>query len=466
MLKHMPRMLVLLFVSSLAAQTIDWKAVEAETLTHFTAILRMDTSNPPGNETKVAEYLKSVLEKEGIETKLLAVEPGRANLVARLRGSGAKKPILVMGHTDVVGVQKEKWTVDPFSAERKDGFLYARGATDDKDNVVAGLMLLLLLKRSGATLDRDVIFMAEAGEENFWLGGARYVVNRHFGEIEAEYCLAEGGGGITRNGQNYIVSIATTEKVSRGVTLRAKGTAGHGSVPVPDNAVARLAGAVAKIAAWMPPMHFNDTTRTFFERLATISTPEDRERINALFDESKRAAAERYFAEKQPRFNSMLRTSISPTILKAGFRSNVIPSEAEAFLDIRALPDEDMLKFYDRMREVINDPNVEIVYNAERLTQAPPPPSPLHNEMWKALESAAAIVYPGAAVLPSMLTGGTDMGPLRAKGVACYGVGHLNEEKNIGSKWGAHSDDERIPEAELHRFVRFQWEAVRAMAQK
>ena len=168
---------------------VDWAKVATETIDHFTALLRIDTSNPPGNETEAAAYIRRVLEKDGIPSTLYALEPERANLVARIRGNGSKRPLLVMGHTDVVGVQREHWSVDPFAGVRKDGFVWGRGAIDDKDNVAAGLMLMLLLKRMNLVLDRDVIFLAEAGEEATPRVGIDYMVDEHWEEIDAEYCL-------------------------------------------------------------------------------------------------------------------------------------------------------------------------------------------------------------------------------------------------------------------------------------
>lgn len=454
----------LLFASTSQAQEnyrFSWDKVANETIEHFQALLRMDTTNPPGNETRVAEYLKKVLEREGIPVKLLALEPQRANLVARIRGNGSKRPVLVMGHTDVVGVQRDKWTVDPFAAVRKRGYIYGRGSSDDKDNVVAGLMLMLLLKRNKVKLDRDVIFLAEAGEESFAAAGLKHVVDRHWDEIDAEFALAEGGGGALRKGKAHYVRIGTTEKIGRGVRLVAHGTAGHGSIPRPDNALVRLANAVAKLAAWAPPMRLNETTRTYFERLATISEPKAAARYTGLFNPVKRPEIEQYFAQHELRHNSMIRTSINPTILKAGFRGNVVPSEAEAYLDIRALPDEEMEKFIERMREVIGDPNVEIKTGSWREGA---PPSRLDTEMFRALEAVQKRLYPEAITLPYMLTGATDMTPLRARGVQAYGIGPLAEEGEYNQNGGAHGDDERILERALHDFVRFQWYALLEMA--
>jgi acetylornithine deacetylase/succinyl-diaminopimelate desuccinylase-like protein len=451
------------FLASLPAQTpqIDWKKLEPEILEHFVQLLKLDTTNPPGNETRVADYLAKVFQDAGIESKQFALEPSRANIVARLKGNGSRKPILLLAHSDVVGVQKDKWTVEPFAAVRKPPFIYGRGAVDDKDKLTAVLMVVLLAKRHNIKLDRDLIFLAEAGEESTTRVGIDFMVNQHWDEIAAEYAITEGGGGVSQEGKVRYVSISTTEKIPRGAKLMARGTAGHGSVPRQDNAVARLATAVAKIAAWTPPMRLNDTTRAYFERLATISPKEEAYRYLHLADPQKTAEIQSYLAQNELAHNSILRTSIVPTILRAGFRSNVIPSEAEATLDIRALPDEDMPKFYSEMAKVIGDANVEIVPN--RGGRPASPPSRIDTEMFKAFENTTRKLYPGAITLPSMLTGATDMAQLRAKGVQCYGIGSLREDKD-GTANGAHGDDERIREASLYKLVEFLWHAVMEVA--
>ena len=437
--------------------SVEWPKLAPEILEKYSSLVRIDTSNPPGNETKAADYLKSVLEREGFQTKSFALDPNRANLVTRLKGNGSKRPLLLMGHTDVVGVQRSKWTVDPFAAVRKDGYVYGRGTTDDKNIVTACLMVMLLLKRMNVSLDRDVIFLAEAGEEGTTHVGIDFMVNQHWSEIEAEYAITEGGGGIARNGQPRFVSITTTEKVSRGVKLVAHGSAGHGSVPRPDNAVSHLAMAVGKLAAWQPPMRLNDTTRAYFERLATISAPAEAYRYNHVADPAKSAEIQSYFAANELQHNSILRTSVVPTMLNAGFRSNVIPSGAEATLDIRALPDEDMPKFYSEMKRIINDASVEIV--PVKGGRPAGKPSTMDSDMFRAMENAAKKTYPGAITLPGMLTGATDMAQLRAKGVSAYGFGPLIEEKDQSAN-GPHSDDERLRETALYKMVEFVWHAV------
>lgn len=452
---------VFISIAHSQAQEPNWSQIEEETMRHFQAILRLDTSNPPGNETLVVEYLKSVLDKEGIETRVFANDPKRANLVARLRGNGKKRPVLIMGHTDVVTVDPTKWKYPPFSATREGGYVYGRGATDDKDNVVACLMVMLMLKRMNTPLDRDVIFLAEASEEGGGTDGIGYMVKEHFDEIDAEYCFAEGGGVVRSSGKIQYAAVATTEKISRGARLVARGISGHGSVPLRSNAIVHLANAVAKVAAWRTPVRLNDTTRAYFERLAKLSPPDAAARYQKLLRPGNSDDVQEYLAINEPRLNSTLRTSISPNIIKGGYRSNVIPSEAEATLDIRALPDEDMAWFFDEMKKVIDDPAIEIVRGAN--SRPGSPPSRLDTEAFRALEEANQHVY-STVTLPTMLTGATDMAQLRAKGVQCYGVGPMTDSEDGPKGFGAHSDQERLLEESIHKFVRFHLDIVLNLA--
>ncbi len=456
--------LLVVFAAATAAQvpTIDWQQQKAEILRHHRSLVQIDTSNPPGNETKAAEYLKKVFDSEGIPAQLFALDPTRANIVARLKGNGSKRPILILGHTDVVGVQREKWPVDPFGAVLKDGYIWGRGSIDDKDKVAANLMVMLLLKRSGAKLGRDVIFLAESGEEGTTGPGIDFMTQQHFDEINAEFALTEGGSATIENGRVTVVQIETTEKVPRSTRLVVNGTSGHGSVPRVDNAIVHLSAAVAKAGTWETPMRLNDTTRTYFEKLAAISPPEKAARYKALFDPQRAEEVQRYLAVNEPQRYSMLRTSIVPTIIKGGFRVNVIPSEAEATLDVRALPDENLDKLFAEMGKLIGDPAVRI----ERIPgndRPASPPSRLDTEMYRTLEQISQRMFPGVTVLPSMSTGATDMAQLRAKGIQSYGIGPAHTEED-GTNYGAHSDVERIPEASLYQFVEFVWDAVTAVA--
>ena len=457
-------LLALSAAATLSAQTtsLDWKTQEAETLRHFRALIQIDSSNPPGNETAVVNYLKKTFDAAGIENHVFAMVTNRANIVARIRGNGTKRPVLVMAHTDVVGVQREKWPVDPFGAVVKDGYIWGRGTVDDKDKLVSNLILMLLLKRNGVKLDRDVIFLAESGEEGDTGPGIDYMVREHFDQINAEFAITEGGGAKLQQGKVTLVTVATAEKLPRRARLVVNGTSGHGSVPRVDNALVKLSAAVFKLGTWEPPMRLNDTTRTYFERLATVSTTEQAARYNGLLDPAKTAQIQRYLAENEPTHYSMLRTSVVPTILKAGFRMNVIPSEAEATLDIRVLPDEDVGKFFEEMKKVVNDPAVKIEPLSAGARVATPP-SRLDTEMFRAIETVGKRLYPGSTTLPTMLTGATDMAQLRAKGIQSYGIGPALEEADA-INYGAHSDVERIPEASLYRLARFTWEIVTEVA--
>jgi acetylornithine deacetylase/succinyl-diaminopimelate desuccinylase-like protein len=466
----MRKVIVLVFVATAAAVfaqapgNVDWPRVEAETMEHFQAVLRFDTSDPPGNERPAAEYLRQVLEREGIPTKVFELEPNRLNVVARLKGSGKKRPLLLMGHTDTVNVDPARWTFPPFSATRDGGYVYGRGTVDDKDNVAAALMTMLLLKRSEVALDRDVIFLAEAGEEGTTRVGIQFMVQQHFAEIDAEYCLAEGGSVLRTGGRVRYASVQTAEKIPHGILLTATGTAGHGSVPLETNSILKLSQAVATVAAWKPPLQLNDTTRTYFTRLAAISPPADAARYRAVAGTDPKAAQDAvdYFAKNDPRFAAMVRSSISPNIIQGGYRINVIPSEAKATLDVRLHSGQDPDTFLNEVRTVVNDPAIRVEW-IKRDVRPATPSARLDSEVFKVLESAFARHY-DAAVLPTMSTGATDMAYLRARGIQCYGVGPALDAEDGPKGFGAHSDQERILESELHRFVRFHYEVVRDLA--
>jgi acetylornithine deacetylase/succinyl-diaminopimelate desuccinylase-like protein len=445
-------------------QTPDWAKVEEETMRHFQALVRLDTTNPPGNETKAVEYVKKVLEAEGIPITIAAKDPARANLIARLKGNGSRRPILVMGHTDTVRVDTAKWTVPPFSAARQGGYVYGRGTIDDKDNLTAGMMLMLLLKRSGVALDRDVIFAAEAGEEASTAIGIDFLVNEHWPEIDAEICLAEGGSVVRRGGKVRYALTQTAEKLPQGVKLIAHGPAGHGSRPLRSSAILHLSRAIEKVAMWDPPMQLNDTTRTYFEKLATVSSREEADRYKGLADPQRAPAIREYFAEHEPGHYSMLHTSISPNIISGGYQINVIPSEATATLDVRTLPDENMPAFLEQMRRAIGDPAIELASEA-RNRRPSTAPSRIDSAAFRAIEAANQKIY-GVITIPQMSTGATDMAFLRAKGVQCYGIGPMVDEEDAPKGFGSHSDQERILEEALHKFVRFNWEVVNGLAAK
>jgi acetylornithine deacetylase/succinyl-diaminopimelate desuccinylase-like protein len=280
------------------------------------------------------------------------------------------------------------------------------------------------------------------------------MVDQHWNEIEAEYALAEGGVTVSRGGKVRMVEIGAVEKVPRTTLLIAHGHAGHASSPRADNPVVTLSNAVAKVAAWQPPMSLNDVTRAYFERLATISSPEEAARYNHVND----PAVQQYLLQHEPSHANMLRTTITPTIIKGGFRLNVIPSEAEATLDIRALPDQDMERLYSDLRRIIGDPNIEVKPRPREGRGRPATrPSRTDSEMFRALEHAQQKMFPGAITLPAMRGGATDSAQLRDKGVDAYGFGPVTDENEAH---GAHTEDERVRADSIPKLVEFLWRAV------
>lgn len=439
----------------------DWSAVQTETLDHFRALLQFDTSDPPGRELPAAEYLRDVLAAEGFEVELLANNPERPNVVTRLSGDGSEPPLLLMAHTDTVNVDPAKWTFPPFSATVDNGYVYGRGAVDDKDNLTAALMVMLQLKRLNVPLKRDVIFLAESGEEGATEFGIEFMVNNHLDKIQAEFCLAEGGSVTRVSREVQSASVQTMEKIPYRIDLVATGVAGHGSVPLQSNAVVHLARAIAAIADWRSPIRLNETTAAYFERLATVSAPEAAANYLAVLDPGRASEADEYFLANEPRHASMLRSSLSPNIFDAGYRINVIPSEARASVDFRALPDEDVTEFLAQVRALVNDPTVSVELGVRNVR--PAGESRLDTDAFRAIENAVNQHY-GVVTLPTMSTGATDMAYLRARGIQCYGIGPALDTEDGPLGFGAHSDQERILISELHRFVRFNWDIVLELA--
>jgi len=442
----------------------DWAKVDEETLRHYQAIVRFDTS---AKEKLAAEYIKKVLDDGGIPAQILASDPDRPNVLARLKGSGKKRPLLLMGHIDTVTVDASKWKDHgPFSAERAGGHIYGRGTVDDKDNLTAALVTMLTLKKMNVPLDRDVVFLAESGEEGNSRIGIGFMVAQHWPEIDAEYCLAEGGDGIREKGQLKYVEVETTEKVPRGIELVAHGISGHGSIPLKSNAVVHLAAAVGKIGEWRPDIKLNETTATYFRKLSSMATGEQAKAYRDVLspDPKVARAADDWLFEHEPRHSSMLRTSVSPNIIQGGYRSNVIPSEAKATLDVRMVPDEDRNAFLEQLKAVVNDPAVEVRFNGNAGAERPTPSvARLDSELFRTVEATVTKVY-GAPTLPNMQTGATDMAQVRAKGTQCVGIGSAIDVEDQVLGFGMHSDQERLLESELHRFVRFNWEVVTALA--
>ncbi len=429
-----------------SAQEPDWTAAQQETITHLQAMIRMNTSNPPGNEIGVARYLDSTLKAEGIETQLFEPAPGRAALVARLKGNGSKQPVILMAHMDVVGVERDKWSVDPFAALIKDGYLYGRGAIDDKGMLSANLETMLLLKRNiidrGASLSRDVIFVANSDEEAGGDWGMGWLIKNHPELVKAEFALNEGGRTRIVQGKPLYLAIQNTEKVSHVVEVVASGAGGHASVPLRDNAIFRLGRALARIGEHREPLDVRPTTRQFFLELSKVWP--DRAQRQAMADVASRAPARQQRGARIlasiPVFDAVLRNGISATIINGGIRSNVIPVEAKATINLRTLPGASLDSALGRLRRLVNDPKV-VFRVVDRGEDAPA--SDFESPMFTAIADATRAVDRKMAVVPYLSTGATDSARLRQLGMQAYGILPFPMDQNDEDRM--HGNDERIP---------------------
>ncbi len=438
---------------------VDFTKLAEEATRWFVGLLRINTINPPGNELAAAKYIAGIFEKDGITAEVIESTPGRGVVIARLSAGAVPDPsraLLLMAHTDVVGVDRAKWTADPFGGEIKEGYLWGRGTLDDKGPLIANLATFIALKRAGVKLDRDVIFLAEGDEEQGGEAGIRFAIEKYWEKIAAGFAINEGGRTIVRNGKVFYVGVQMSEKVSVNVDVIATGPSGHASIPLKDNAVVHLAVAVGKIGNWETPENPNSVTRRFFEKLAEIEEPELAKWMRALDTPERMHQAARRLSEASPVWNSMLRNSISPTILKAGVRSNVIPSEARATLNIRLLPGESIQDLVEEMKKLVDDPQVR--FEIAPLTTQPAPPSSLDTDLYQAIEHATATVFPGAATVPLMSTWATDSAALRVRKVDCYGlVPFPLTEEEIARM---HADDERIPVPAIQKGIEFVYRSV------
>lgn len=425
----------------------DRAAAQRSTLRHLENLIRLDTQNPPGNEMRAVRYFDSVFSRiPGVETHVLDVGNGRANFVARLRARRAtKRPVLVMGHMDVVGADTARWSTPPFEPTIRDGYLYGRGAIDDKGMLAATATAFAQLAARRDRLQRDVIFLGTAAEEGGDVGIEWVVENRPELIRDAEFALNEGGRIRVAEGRIRTVNIQTTEKIPYNVSATARGPSGHGSVPLPDNALAALARAASRVHAWKAPVRLNETTRLYFERLARIERDSALHRaMHRLSAPSADSAAIAQAAEvlsREPLHNAVLRTGTSLTLLTGGIRSNVIPSEGSATFNVRVLPGEDIRELVSEMQRVGSEDQVTFALRGE--PRESPPPSAVTTDLFRAMEATATLMSPGTLVVPFMSTGATDGAVLRAAGIPTYGI--LPMPLPMEDELRMHGDDESVP---------------------
>jgi acetylornithine deacetylase/succinyl-diaminopimelate desuccinylase-like protein len=446
-----------------AVPSADLAKLQGEAIVWLQDLIRINTSNPPGNEIVAAKYIAEVLKKEGIPSEIFESAPGRGFLVARLSATAVPDPsraLLLMAHLDVVGVDKSKWSVDPFAAVMKDGYLYGRGTIDDKGMVIANLAVFISLKRSSVRLNRDVIFLAEGDEEAGGEFGMKFAVEKHWDKIAAGFALNEGGHTVLKNGKVQYVGVQATEKVAVNVDVIATATSGHASIPRKDNPVVHLATAIGKIGAYEAPVQFNSVTRGYFAGIAPLEDEETGKWLLALDTSDRADHAARWVSNNNLIWNAMLRDTATPTMLQAGIRQNVVPSEARGVLNIRLLPGNQLAPLLAKLKQLVDDSQIRFETQPNGGEAAPS--SSLESDLYATIKTVSAQQFAGAPVVPYMSTGATDSARLRMRNVQAYGLDPfpLTEDDLMRM----HADDERIPIDSFRKGIQFLYEVVNAFA--
>jgi acetylornithine deacetylase/succinyl-diaminopimelate desuccinylase-like protein len=387
-------------------------------------LIRVDDSNPPGHENQLDQLLEPRFKALGFEVDIVPTpEPGKSHFFARLRGDGSRRPVLLAAHADTVGVEREKWTVDPFGGVVKEGAVYGRGAIDFKGGIAVFARAVMMLAENHVALARDVVFLSEADEE-----GGRYntswLAQSHWDKMDCEFALNEGGWIIQRDdGRVRYVSISTADKGSTSIVVAAKGTSTHSSMPRPDNAIFTLSKAMAKVAGYEPKIELTPAQKRFFTTLANTSDPPLSDQYRTLVtssDPAELARADRAISA-DPLMHALIRNTLAPVLMNAGFRSNVIPGSAEATVNVRTIPGTDLDALVADLRTLVDDPSIEI----RRSTSSgspPPEPSSENTDLFRALVREARAQWPEAEVTPYLFQAATDATPWRSRGVPVYGI--------------------------------------------
>jgi len=388
-------------------------------------IIRLDTSNPPGREGQIDDLLASKLRPLGFDVTIVPTpEAGKSHMIARLKGDGSRRPVLLAAHADVVGVEKEKWTVDPFAGIVKDDHVYGRGAIDFKGGIAVFARAVMQLAERKVPLARDVIFVVEADEEAAQYNTS-WLAQSHWPEMDAEFALNEGGWIIAGDdGRVKYVSISTADKSSVGVIIAAKGTSTHSSMPRPDNAIFTLSRALTKLSTYEFPIHLTDANKKFLAVLAKTSPSPLAGYYNTLLTSTDPAAiadADRQIS-KDPLMHAIIRNTIAPVLINGGFRSNVIPGSAEATINVRVIPGTDPREIVRQFEHVIDDTAISVRLANPSANPSSVNPSPEDNPLYRALEKQARATFPGAEVTPYLFQAGTDAGAWRNRGVPVYGI--------------------------------------------
>ncbi|HEV2306494.1 MAG TPA: M20/M25/M40 family metallo-hydrolase [Candidatus Acidoferrales bacterium] len=427
-----------------SSSAVDFTKLDVDALGWLQGLIRINTTNPPGNELAAAKYLAGILQKEGIPAEVDRSTPGRGILIARLSANPFPNPttaLLLMGHLDVAPADKSKWQVDPFGAVIQNGYLYGRGAIDDKSMLIANVAVLVALKRASVSLDRDVILLAEGDEEGGGGAGMRFAVDNYWQKIAAGFALNEGGSVTLKNGKVQYIGVQAAEKVPAKVTVTATGTASPGGVPTPNNAIISLTAAIAKIAAYKTQFRLTPVTESYFEALSQVEDPNIGKWMNQLDSPVRGDLAKEKVAAANPVWNAMLRDTIVPTKLQAGNQYTEAPPQAQATLDIGLLPGDSVDPLLLNLKQAVDDPSISFSANVSIGEAAPS--SSLDGALFKAIQQATQQEFPDVPVIPMMSPEATDSAYLRLRNVQTYGLLPFPLTEEDAAR--AHGANERIP---------------------
>jgi acetylornithine deacetylase/succinyl-diaminopimelate desuccinylase-like protein len=451
---------VVVLTSAARAQNggIDWTRYQDMAVDLMQQYLRVNTSNPPGNEIEAARFFKKIFDQHGIENEIFEYKPGRANIIARLKGNGSKRPIILLSHTDVVTAEPASWEVDPFSGVIKNGSIWGRGALDMKGEGLFHLMTMILLKQEGASLSRDVIFLGTADEEVNDEGSLWMIANKAHLFKDAEYLLTEGGDNLLEGGSVKIVGVDVAEKAPFWLRLTATGLPGHGSRPVADSASNRLIRAMNRILDWETPVKLLPAVEQFFKDVAPLQ-PEPWRSQFANVRESLKDPAFAKSLSSQREYNFLLRNTISITMLSGSKQTNVIPNTATCNLDVRLLPGESPEDFLKALTAVIADPSIKIE-NVNRFK--PPNSSPINTELFSLIARKTKEKHPGAVITTKMLSGYTESQLYRQLGITAYGWAPIYTTAEEDE--GVHGNNERISVKNVREGTREFYEVVKEIS--
>jgi acetylornithine deacetylase/succinyl-diaminopimelate desuccinylase-like protein len=456
--KAAPLIAALFLSAPLCAQEPDWTAAYKEVKTHLINLVNIKTAQPEGNETEAARYMYGVLNREKIDWGIYRLNDTRANLVATLKGSGKEPPLLLISHLDTVGADASEWSVPPFKATEKDGYIYGRGAVDCKSLAATNLETMILLKRSGVKLNRDVIMLASADEESGSAKGLLWMIEHHWDVIKAGFALNEGGGMLLdQTGKPRAVFVDAAAKMYMDLLLTAKGVSGQSALPPADDAVYRLTDALEKLKNYKTPVRITPLTRKFFDGLYPFQNPDGKTTIDLLFSQDPAARQGAVSAmEQDPFLNAQLRDTITPTVVTAGYENNVVPGHAQAILNCRLLPDSDPDQVIADVKKAVENDNVEVSV-LERPKLPFPKPMEMTDELYASIARATAQALPTAALVGGVLSPSNDSEHLRRKGTITYGI---CGPATYGQSSGVHGIDERISENELEQQFRLIYSIV------